>query len=293
MRKRARFIAAVEALALVLGCGLLIYVSCREEDPEAARDARVFSADRSRGASSLPSGSRGVLQEKIGEWLRQIATGRVSEESRAELQNQLVQELAAAKVGNESQQSSAAGLIVQQMFDQAKAQVLRSELTVRQALAIDGMSRELTRQLLALASGSSPGADSIMVTLPPGHERIDWKRLGGFAYQPGAALPRDITALADRAVGLPGFMLTLGETEQVREFVLIESLWGCCFGSVPDVNQTVLVRLAADQTERYRPGPILVTGTLRVGEERQGAFVTSLYRIDDGRVTPLDVAAEP
>lgn len=292
MRKRARIIAAVEALALVLGCGLLIYVSCREEDPGAARDARVFSADRSR-ASSAPSGSRGVLEERIGEWLRQIATGGLGEERRAELQNELVQELAAARVGNEAQQISAAGLIVQQMFDQAKAQVLRSELSVRQVVAIDAMSRELTRQLLALASGSSPGADSISVALPAGHERIDWKRLGGFVYQEGAPLPADILALGDRQVGLPGFMLTLGETDRVREFVLIESLWGCCFGSVPDVNQTVLVRLAGDQSERYTPGPILVTGTLRVGEERQGAFVTSLYRIENARITPLDAEAEP
>jgi hypothetical protein len=292
MRRRARIIAAVEAFVLVLGCGLLIYVSCRDEDPETARDARVFSADRPTGASSAPSGTREALQGEIAEWLRQIAAGRINEESRGALQNQLVRELAAAKVGSEAQQLSAAGLIVQQMFDQAKGQVLSSELTVRQVLAIDAMSRELTRQLIALSSGASPGADSIMVALPPGHERIDWKRLGGFAYQPGAALPGDIVALGDRAVGLPGFMLTLGETEQVREFVLIESLWGCCFGSVPDVNQTVLVRLAADQTERYRPGPILVTGTLRVGEERHGAFVTCLYRIENARVTPLDAEAE-
>jgi hypothetical protein len=293
MRSKARTIAIVEALALLLGSGLLIYAACREETPDAARESRVFSAARTRGASAAPSGSRAALEETIGEWLRQIATGRLTEESRAELQNQLNRELADGQVGKETQRNSAAGLIVQQMFDQAKARVLPSELTVRQALAIEGMSRELTRQLLALASGSSPGADSIQVALPPGHERVDWKRLGGFSYQQGAPLPADITALGDREVGLPGFMLSLGETDQMSEFVLVESLWGCCFGSVPDVNQTVLVRLAAGQTERYTTGPILVTGTLRVGEERQGAFVTSLYRIENARVAALDAEGEP
>lgn len=294
-RLRSRIVAAIEALALLLGCALLIYVSCREEEPEATRESRVFSAARARGthAGSAASGSRRALEDTLDEWLRQIATGRLTEESRAELQNQLSGQLTAGQVGKPGHRENAAGLIVQQMFDQAKARSSVSELSQRQALAISGMSRELTRQLLALSAGSSPGADSITAPLPPGHERIDWKRLGDFAYQQGAPLPAEVVALGDRLVGIPGFMLTLGETDQMREFVLVESLWGCCFGSIPDVNQTVLVRLTAGETSSYTSGPILVTGTLRVGEEREGAFVTSLYRIEDARVTPLDAEAAP
>jgi len=292
---RSRIIAAIEALALLLGCALLIYVSCRDEEPEAARESRVFSAARpgATRTGSVESGSRRALEETLGEWLRQIATGRLTEESRAELQNHLTGQLAAGQVGKATHRDSAAGLIVQQMFDQAKARSSVSELSARQAIAIAGMSRELTRQLLALSAGSSPGADSITAPLPPGHERIDWKRLGDFAYREGSPLPADVAALGDRLVGLPGFMLTLGETDQVQEFVLVESLWGCCFGSVPDINQTVLVRLTAGETAAYTSGPMLVTGTLRVGEERAGAFVTSLYRIENARVTPLDIAAAP
>jgi hypothetical protein len=131
------------------------------------------------------------------------------------------------------------------------------ELSLRQRQAILAMGRELTRQLLLLAVGASPGADAIGTALPEGYARIDWKRIGGFPYAEGAELPADVRALDGQAVGVPGFILTMGDTEGLREFILLESLWGCCFAacrSEPDH----LVRLgparAMDYTARAGTG---------------------------------------
>jgi hypothetical protein len=85
--------------------------------------------------------------------------------------------------------------------------------------------------------------------------------------------------------------LTVGESEDMREFILLESLWGCCFGGVPDVNQTIVVRLAPGSTLDYTAAPVLVTGTLQVGEEKQGEFVASLYRLVDARASVLTAPA--
>jgi hypothetical protein len=180
---------------------------------------------------------------------------------------------------------------VQQVFDQSKLQSPSVDLTPQQLRAIGGVARELTRELLLLAIGSKPGADGITGDLPAGHERISWNQLGGFPYLEGAPLPPEVQALDGHQVGIFGFMLTLGSSERLTEFVLVESLWGCCFGAVPEVNQTILVRLDPQASADYSAAPLLVSGRLEVGERREAGFVTSLYRIVSATVQPADAAA--
>lgn len=290
-RPKAGWLAGLEVLGLVLGVGLLMYVACGEEEPASPRESRVFAAVREPGAATPSERERRrVIDQLLAELLGGIATGQLQEQQRAEVQQRLVAALEAYAIGSPEHHASAAGLIVQQMFDQAKRQSGRRDMTARQALAVSGMARELSRQLIAVASGASPGADGVEAHLPAGHERLDWDRLGSFAYREGAPLPADVLELDGHRVGLPGFMLTLGEGRGAREFVLVESLWGCCFGGVPEMNQTVLVRMRADERLKYTAGPLLVTGMLDVGEQREGGFVTSLYRIEGASVSSLDPA---
>lgn len=276
----------IEVLALSLGCAVLGYVTCREKDPEVAREGRVFGAPRSEGAAAS-NPERAAIEVLLGNTLRGIATGNVSEEKRVDIQRELMALLERAGVGRPESRSNAAALIVQQMFDRAKLEIATSELSTRQRQAITAMARELTRQISLLAVGASPGADAMTTTLPDGVLKLNWKRMGGFQYVEGGELPADIRALDGRSVGVPGFILTMGDTENIREFILLESLWGCCFGAVPDVNQTILVRLGSGGPIDYTAAPVLVTGKLEVGEERQGGFVASLYRVVDAKVQPL------
>jgi hypothetical protein len=87
---------------------------------------------------------------------------------------------------------------------------------------------------------------------------------------------------------MPGFMLTLGDTQDIREFILVESLWGCCFGAVPDINQSILGRVKDGARADYTAAPVLVTGVLEVGEEREGGYVASLYRLGNANVRVID-----
>jgi hypothetical protein len=276
----------LEVLALSLGCAVLGYVTCREKDPEAGRAGRVFAAPRAEGAAaSTPE--RAAIEGLLGNTLRGIATGSLSEEKRVDIQRELMALLEQAGIGRPESRSNAAALIVQQMFDRAKLEIATSELSTRQRQAITAMARELTRQISLLAVGASPGADAMATTLPDGVLKLNWKHMGGFQYVEGGEVPADIRALDGRSVGVPGFILTMGDTENIREFILLESLWGCCFGAVPDVNQTILVRLGSGGPIDYTAAPVLVTGKLEVGEERQGGFVASLYRVVDAKVQPL------
>jgi hypothetical protein len=290
--RRWRWSTLGEVLALGLGCLVLGYFTCRDRSAEPPREraARVFSAARDPGAepSSDAERARRELELWLGGVLTGVATGEVAEEQRAEIQSHLLRLLEQRGSGRPETRSNAAGMIVQQMFDRAKLGSVSPELTARQRAAISAMAAELTRQLLLLAVGASPGADALPITLPDGYAKLDWKRMGGFRYTEGGELPAEVRALDGQNVGVPGFILTLGETERMHEFILLESLWGCCFGAVPEVNQTIVVRLAADHGFDYTAAPVLITGRLEVGEEKQGGFVASLYRVVDATATPVE-----
>jgi hypothetical protein len=286
-----RWSTLAEVLALGAGCVVLFYYTCRDdsERPTAERSARVFSAPRdpAAAASSDAERSRREIELWFAGILTGVATGEVQEQQRAEIQRHLLQVLEQRGSGRPETRANAAGMIVQQLFDRAKLATVTPELSGRQREAIQAMAREMTRQLLLLAVGASPGADALPVALPEGYTKLDWKHMGGFRYVEGGPLPADISALDGGNVGVAGFILTLGETERMHEFILLESLWGCCFGAVPELNQTIVVRLAPDHAFDYTAAPVLITGKLEVGEEKQGGFVASLYRIVDASAAPL------
>jgi hypothetical protein len=294
-RKR-RASELLEIGALLAGGTLLAYYACREPSPagsaEAPRESRTFAAMRGEGEADPgdASGRRSAAEQAVRELIGGVALGQIDESQRAEAQRALVALLERWHWGSEQNRSTAAAVIVQQVFDQAKARASSQVLSPRQLRAIEGVARELARELLLLAAGQSPGADGLAGALPAGYERISWNQLGAFPYLEGAPLPAEVQALNGHDVGIFGFMLSLGDSERLSELVLVESLWGCCFGSVPEVNQTILVRVAPDAAVEYSAAPQLVTGRLEVGEEREGGFVTSLYRITGATLRPVEPA---
>jgi hypothetical protein len=291
--------AWLEVLALLSGVALLAYYSCRggadQEVAQTPRESRTFAAARQEGAgvadTSDAAARQAAVEQAVRELIQGVALGQIDEAARADVQRSLVSLLERWRWGTDDNRSTAAAVIVQQVFDQSKLQSRSVDLGPQQLRAIEGVGRELARQLLLLAVGSKPGADGIAGDVPAGHERVSWNQLGGFPYQEGAPLPPDVQALDGHPVGIFGFMLTLGDPERVTEFVLVESLWGCCFGAVPDVNQTILVRLDPQTTAAYSAAPMLVSGRLEVGERREAGFVTSLYRIVDAKLQPADAPA--
>lgn len=286
--RKPRLSTLLEVGALCLGAFLLVYVLPDNEQVAPRAGGKVFAAPRSAAAS--PAAGSAELEARFHELLVGVATGSVGEERRSEIHHGLIALLEAQGVGDTATRTRAAGMLVQQLFDQSKQQRTSASLSLRQQQAIGALAKELSRQLLAFATpgGSIKGADGILAPLPDGYERASWKLLGGFPYHEAVALPGEVTALNGRSVGMPGFMLTLGDTEDIREFILVESLWGCCFGAVPDVNQSILVRVKDGARADYTAAPVLVTGVLEVGEQREGGYVASLYRIEGANVRVID-----
>jgi hypothetical protein len=289
--RKPRLSTSLEVVALCLGAFILVYVLPDSERAEPRAGGKVFAAPRNAAAASPGAAGSAEIAARFHELLVGVATGNIGEERRSEIHHGLIALLDAQGVGDTATRTRAAGLLVQQLFDQSKQQRTSQSLSLRQQQAIGALAKELARQLLAFAApggGAVKGADSILAPLPDGYERASWKLLGGFPYHEAVALPADVTALDGKSIGMPGFMLTLGDTDDIREFILVESLWGCCFGTVPDLNQSILVRVKDGARADYTAAPVLVTGVLEVGEQREGGYVASLYRIEGASVRLID-----
>ncbi len=102
-------------------------------------------------------------------------------------------------------------------------------------------------------------------------------------------LPESATSLDQKKVGIAGYMMSLGQYADVHKFLLVESIWSCCFGIPPDVHQVVVVTIPDEQ-----PGieltsmPVMILGNFDVGEEKDGRWVTSVYRLTATEVKEID-----
>src|SRR4051812_3277781 len=69
----------------------------------------------------------------------------------------------------------------------------------------------------------------------PGEVRsLSIKQLGNFDYAPdGGTIPSDVRALNGLTVRLQGYMIPQLQTESVSRFLLVPSLFNCCFGKPP------------------------------------------------------------
>lgn len=191
-----------------------------------------------------------------------------------------------AGLGTAESRSQVVALVLKEMLAQAKSSgTLGAELTAVQRAALKELARQIASDFYRrLPAGGSAHLGALVsaarsVKLPDGVKEAPWSLLGGFTYEEGMKLPKNVTDLQGAKVGLVGYMMTLEEVEDIHEFLLVESLWSCCFGKPPEVHQVVVVTIPDKKGVDMTPAPLLLTGVLDVGERVEDGFVTSVYRL--------------
>ncbi|HEX4794989.1 MAG TPA: DUF3299 domain-containing protein [Humisphaera sp.] len=137
----------------------------------------------------------------------------------------------------------------------------------------------------ANSAGAATGAARQPHSPPkPGDLRqLTIKELGNFEYDPedkSAAIPADVRALEGMNVRLQGFMIPTDQAEGVSHFVLVPSLFSCCYGQPPGVQHVIEVTCAKGMTVPFEVVEIYAQGTLHVKEKRDGGYVVSLFSLD-------------
>ncbi len=128
---------------------------------------------------------------------------------------------------------------------------------------------------------------------------VGWDILAGFEYElpemdvlnaiqdsgdPGdleARFPLEVLAVESRYVELEGYMVPYEYDEEgIYSFTLVRDQAMCCFGGAFRTNHFVEAVMANDgRAEPADLEPIIVIGTIEVGEVVDGGYVLSVYRM--------------
>jgi len=113
---------------------------------------------------------------------------------------------------------------------------------------------------------------------------FNWLKTWTYVEAQHTPIPKFIQQYDGKPVEMIGYMIPLSETRQIKSFVLVPSLFGCCYGQPPAVNHVVLVRMTGGATTKVYDDKIRVRGQFHCGEEKEDGYLISLYHIDADEV---------
>jgi len=276
-----------------------------ETKPASESQPAAESQPASRRSADVPEGSKDPVVDGFKTIIREMMLTGLDRQKQPELAARLVAIFEVANLGDdgrrraEAQVTSKTLLDAQDAFRPKNFDPRRKTLTAddenkaraaAEALAKDAYVRlqPMTGSKHAMGQHPTLRAAATM-KLPEGYEGISWKTLGGFEYTEHMALPHEVLKLNGQKVGLTGYMMTIEEVENIHEFLLVEAFWSCCFGTPPNVHQVVLIQLPkSGKGVEYTSQPVLILGTLEVGERIEDGFVTSVYRLKATSVTQAE-----
>jgi hypothetical protein len=93
-------------------------------------------------------------------------------------------------------------------------------------------------------------------------------------------IPPTILALNEKKVAVKGFMLPLKQQDGfITEFLLLKNQSMCCYGMSPKVNEWVQVQMKGKGVRSIMDEPIIICGTLHVGEYQENQQLAGIYRL--------------
>jgi len=269
------------------------------EDPMAQVEPTGLADSTSSGDSDPLAETEDPIARELFNIIHDLVTGKVSESDEKTLRSRLARALGAAKLADESATEAAAATGVDSILREFVRYGASSggSVTRIQEDAFLGVAEKYAAKLKrGLAYGGlnmqHDGvfvSSSLDVALPEGYSEAPWGVLGGFEWRDDMTLPEGVRALAGKKVGIAGYMMAMGEFEDIHNFLLVESQWSCCFGVPPEVHQVIIVTIPDDE-----PGvelvnvPIVILGDLEVGQEKEDGWVTSVYRLSANAVEILE-----
>jgi hypothetical protein len=97
-------------------------------------------------------------------------------------------------------------------------------------------------------------------------------------------IPASVQAFSGKRAIVSGYMMPLQlEEGKARQFVLVRNQASCCYGVAPNLNEYVLVTMAAG-VRPVMDVPIAVVGTLKVGETFEDGLLVGIYQLEGEKV---------
>ncbi|MBL9076563.1 MAG: DUF3299 domain-containing protein [Planctomycetes bacterium] len=137
------------------------------------------------------------------------------------------------------------------------------------------------RSAEAMLAAERKLADQIKAGKIPGLDRIlPFDELSSWPYEDGLkGMPQRIKELSGKRVLMVGFMLPIDEVQNIKEFLLVQSLWSCCYGQPPDIHGIVRVVMPKGKTTDYFFDPLKIVGTFKVEATMLDGYCVDIYQL--------------
>jgi hypothetical protein len=150
---------------------------------------------------------------------------------------------------------------------------------------------------LILLAGAVGRAD---VPSDDGYLKLGFDRLAAFKFEPPAydpvadaklppptgeeQIPAEVKSWSGKKAMITGFMLpTKMENGKATEFLIMANQMACCFGTVPNMNDWVVVRMPQGVAV-IQDVPISFYGTIKIGAMYENGYMTGIYEMDAERM---------
>jgi hypothetical protein len=170
---------------------------------------------------------------------------------------------------------------------------LRLVLTVALVAAVSSASAWAQRGAAARAALEPLSFDvlSSFPFRPPPH---DPKTPDGDSELGMEQVPEAVRQLDGRRVAITGFMLPIRVKEgHVTEFLLLRDQSLCCFGTIPSMNDWIVVKAAGRGVRPLMDVPITIGGTLQVRGRFENSYLIGIYHMSDAEHLSTGFAPNP
>jgi len=109
---------------------------------------------------------------------------------------------------------------------------------------------------------------------------LPFDELSSWPYEDGLkGMPKRLRELDGKKVLMTGFMLPIDEVENIKEFLLVQSLWSCCYGQPPDIHGIVRVVMPKGKPTDYFFDPLKIVGTFKVEATMMDGYCVDIYQL--------------
>lgn len=134
-----------------------------------------------------------------------------------------------------------------------------------------------------------------------GYSHLSFTQLAGFKFRPPpqpvpagsptpdvlAQVPAAIRRYDGRKVVLTGYLLPLRlEQGLAVEFFFLSSPTLCCYGTVPEVNEWMLVRMRGEGLPPVQDVPVFLAGRLAVKPRWEEGYLHGIYELEGHGLLP-------
>ena len=101
------------------------------------------------------------------------------------------------------------------------------------------------------------------------------------AAQEKDQVPANIRLYHGQRVLLTGYLMPLTiENGLTKKFVIMKDVNTCCYGSVPNMNDYVVVTMKGAGITPVQDVPVDLVGTFRIDQKYEGGYIVSLFAFD-------------